>query len=76
MKTRIALALLVVAAALGGCSPSGEPEVTATDKENIERLHKDGIGKVMAEDARKKGIKGDVSLANPTGGPGPAAEKP
>lgn len=60
---------------LAGCQ-SGEPDVTPTDKENIERLHKDGIGKVMAEDAKRKGVKGEVSLANPTGGPGPEAQGP
>ena len=60
---------------LAGCQ-SGEPNVTASDKDNLERLHKDGIGKVMADDAKKNGVKGDVSLANPNGGPGPEAQGP
>lgn len=65
MKKLIGLIPLVVLVA--GCS--GEPEVTATDKANLDRLHSEGIGKVMADDAAKKGqpAPSGVSLANPTG---------
>ena len=72
------LRILAVAsgvALLAGCQ-SGEPDLTNKDKDNLERLHRDGIGKVMADEAKKNGNKGDVSLANPTGGPGPEAHKP
>lgn len=72
MKKLIILATVIIAAV--GCG-SGEPEVTNTDKDNLERLHKDGIGKVMAEDAAKKG-KVSGGLANPDGSAGPAGQKP
>jgi uncharacterized protein YcfL len=67
--------LVVLAVALAGCG-SGEQSMTQTDQDNLERLHKDGIGKVMAEDAAKKGQKAPATLANPDGGPGPAAQGP
>ncbi|MGV3617547.1 MAG: hypothetical protein ACO1SV_19655 [Fimbriimonas sp.] len=74
---RAILAILCVAslALLAGCQ-SGEPQLTNQDQKNLDRLHKEGIGKVMADDAKKNGVKGDVSLANPTGAPGPEAHKP
>ncbi len=77
MRTLIgALVLTATALVAVGCSSSGGEEGTAQDKANIERLHKEGIGKVMAEDAAKKGKKGPVSLANPDGGPGADTFKP
>lgn len=60
--------------ALTGCG-SGEPAVTETDKANLEKLHKEGIGKVMADQAAKEGRQ-TPSLANPDGGPGPAGAGP
>lgn len=71
---RCILVISVLTTIVLGCSPD-EPQATASDKANLERLHSDGIGKVMADQASKDGKK-TPSLANPDGGPGPAAQGP
>jgi len=63
-----------VAFSIAGCS-SGVPEGTAQDKANLDRLHRDGIGKVMADEAAKKG-KQPPSLANPDGSTPPSVIGP
>lgn len=65
---------LLIGILVVGCG-SSEPEVTSADKANLERLHTEGIGKVMADQAAKEG-KQAPSLANPDGGPGPAGAGP
>lgn len=74
MKSVTSLFVLVTAIIIVGCG-SGESEPTETDRANLERLHQDGIGKVMADQAAKEG-KTAPSLANPDGGPGPAGVGP
>jgi hypothetical protein len=74
MKREHLLLLSLAATVVLGCG-SEEPTVTETDKANLERLHKEGIGKVMSDQAAKD--KSSVpSLANPDGGPGPEAKGP
>lgn len=74
MMKNITLIPLLVGILLVGCG-SAEPEATAADKANLEKLHTEGIGKVMADQAAKEG-KQAPSLANPDGGPGPAGAGP
>lgn len=74
MKHFLYCVAIAYAAILAGCS-SSENEATASDKANLERLHQEGIGKVMADQAGKDG-KQAPSLANPDGGPGPAGQGP